>query len=321
MHTLAATLSDLELGLPEQHETLAVYPLLGKSPATDGEGYLLLDDALGAGLARVTEITEGGSVPELAFANLATRPVLLVDGDELLGAKQNRILNVSILVAAGRQVKIPVSCVERGRWAYKTRHFGAAKHKLYLKARAMNAARVSESLSDRGERRSNQAEIWRDIELKMARMAAHSATDAMADIYEQKSSDISGYLAAFEARPGQRGAVFVINGKVAGIELFDSANAFTRYFRKLLSSYAIDAIDVDQPRPGLLGEAAARRFIDEIGRARQESFPAVGEGTDLRLSGERLSGGALLVGERIVHLAAFRLDEPATGEGEKPMVA
>jgi hypothetical protein len=320
MHTIAAALEGVEIGLPEQYQNLAVYPLLEKIPNTHAD-YLLLDDALAAGFARVTEVTEGGSVPDLAFANLATRPILLVDGDELIGAKQNRILNMTILVAAGRQVTIPVSCVERGRWAYKSRHFGAAKHKLYLKARAMNAAQVSESLSDRGERRSDQRAIWRDIDLKMARMQARSPTDAMADIYEQKSSDISGYLAAFEARPQQCGAVFVINGQVAGVELFDSTNAFARYFRKLLSSYALDAIDVEQPRPGVLGEAAAYRFLEEIRNARQQDFPAIGEGTDIRLAGERLAGGALRVGEHLVHLAAFRLDEPATGEDEKPMVA
>jgi hypothetical protein len=320
MHIVAKALDGVELGLPEQYQNLAVYPLLEKIPTPQAD-YLLLDDALAAGFARVTEISEGGSVPELAFENLATRPVLLVDGDELIGAKQNRILNVTILVPAGRTLIIPVSCVERGRWGFKGRHFGAAKYKLYVKARAMNAARVSASLSERGDRHSDQIAIWRDIDLKMARMQAYSATDAMADIYEQKSSDISGYLAAFETRPHQCGAVFVINGKVAGVELFDSANAFTRYFPKVLSSYALDALDVDQPRPGVLGEAAAHRFLNEIRSARQERFPALGEGTDLRLSGAGLSGGALLVGERIVHLAAFRLDESESGGTEKPMVA
>jgi hypothetical protein len=320
MHTIAAALEGVEIGLPEQYQNLAVYPLQEKIPNTHAE-YLLLDDALAAGFARVTEVTEGGSVPDLAFANLATRPILLVDGDELIGAKQNRILNLTILVAAGRQVKIPVSCVERGRWAYRTRHFGAAKYKLYMKARAMNAARVSESLSQRGERRSDQGAIWRDIDLKMARMQAHSDTDAMADMYEQKSDDLSDYVAAFQWWPGQRGAAFVINGEVAGLELFDSANAFARYFRKLVSSYALDALDVDQPRPGVPGEAAAHRFLEEIRNAQQQDFPAIGEGTDVRLAGERLAGGALRVGEHLVHLAAFRLDEAGSGGHETPMVA
>jgi hypothetical protein len=210
--------------------------------------------------------------------------------------------------------------VEAGRWAYRSRDFGAAKFKLYRKARMLNMVCVSDNLRERGERRSNQGAIWNDIAGKMARMEAHSPTASMEDIYEQKSGDLTGYLEAFTARAGQRGAVFVVNGYVAGVELFDSAAAFARCFPKLLSSYALDALDVDQPRPEGADEAAARSFLEEVQRAAEERFPAVGEGTDLRLSGERLAGGALLVGERVIHLAAFRLDEPGDGHG-KPLAA
>jgi hypothetical protein len=41
------------------------------------------------------------------------------DGEQLVGAKQNRILNMTVLVAAETEVTIPVSCVERGRWGYR----------------------------------------------------------------------------------------------------------------------------------------------------------------------------------------------------------
>jgi hypothetical protein len=308
MHTVATTLAALEFGAPDQHQNLAVFPLRAKSAGPDEAAYLVLDEALAAGLARVTEVSEGGSVPELAFENLADRPVLLVDGDELVGAKQNRVLNITILVAAGRKITIPVSCVERGRWGYRTRHFGAARHKLYLKARAFNAAHVSEFMRASGERRSDQGAIWADIEDKMARLEAASPTSSMEDMYEQKSRELTDYLKAFEPSPGQRGAVFTVNGQVAGIELFDSAAAFKRCFPKVLSSYALDALDVQEPCTSPVADGVARCFLEELEHAAQERFPAVGEGTDLRLSGSRLAGGALLVGERVVHLAAFRLE-------------
>lgn len=322
MHAVTATLSGLELGTALQYQNLAVFPLMG-GPADPAEaGYVLLDEALAAGSARVTEVSEGGSVPEVSFANLSDRDVLLMDGEELVGARQNRVLNVTILVAAGKQIRIPVSCVEAGRWAYRSRDFSAAKHKLYMKARALNMERVSDSLREHGTRRSDQGAIWDNIARKMDRMDACSPTVAMEDMYAQKSGDLSGYLDAFTAQPGQRGAVFVINGRVVGAEVFESAAIFSRYFRKLVSSYAMDALDVDQPLPGPVADAAVRRFLDEVERATQEQFPAVGEGTDLRLSGRHLAGGALLVGERVVHLAAFRLeDEEAGGETGKPMVA
>ena len=42
--------------------------------------------------------------------------VLLYEGEEVLGAQQNRTFDVSVLVPAGASVRVPVSCVEHGRW-------------------------------------------------------------------------------------------------------------------------------------------------------------------------------------------------------------
>jgi hypothetical protein len=55
--------------------------------------------------------------------------VLILDGEELVGAKQNRIVNTTILVAAGAEIVIPVSCVEQGRWTYKSDAF-SSKHRV-----------------------------------------------------------------------------------------------------------------------------------------------------------------------------------------------
>jgi hypothetical protein len=79
----------------------------------------------------VTEVTGEGRVPELAFENTSTEKILLVDGDELVGAKQNRILNLTILVGVGQKILIPVSCVEQGRWSYRTRDFRSAGRALF----------------------------------------------------------------------------------------------------------------------------------------------------------------------------------------------
>jgi hypothetical protein len=98
----------------------------GGNPGENAPGYLLLDEALAAGLAAVTEISEAGSVPDLLVKNLAPSPVLILDGEELVGARQNRIVNLTILVAAQQALHIPVSSVEAGRWAAHSREFEAA---------------------------------------------------------------------------------------------------------------------------------------------------------------------------------------------------
>lgn len=312
MQIIETTLSSLGLGAPAQFRNLTIFPLLLKSPG-DAD-YLLLDEALGQGLAQVTEVSEHGSVPELFFDNRADKPVLLVDGEELVGAKQNRVLNLSILAAAGKKVVIPVSCVEAGRWHYRSRHFAATRHKLYAKARAKKMAQVSESLRTHRSRRADQGAIWDDISEKMLRMKAASRTASMEDIYLQREGDLESYVNAFAAQPGQAGAVFAIDGEVVGAELFDSPATFAKYFGKLLWSYAMDAAEVDAPKPVAPVEETVRAFLSEMMAAAAQTFPAVGEGEDVRLSGERLAGGALVAGQRVVHLAAFRVEEQARSD-------
>lgn len=105
MQALSATLRSLEIGSPIRSGPLALFPLLRADapPAA----YALLDEALDAGAAEVTEVSEGGSVPELLFRNRSGRDVLLVDGEELAGAKQKRGLNLTILVGAFQEGEDP----------------------------------------------------------------------------------------------------------------------------------------------------------------------------------------------------------------------
>jgi len=77
--------------------------------------YLLLDEALREGLIEVGEVSKEGSVQNLKVTNKSLKMVLILDGEELVGARQNRVVNTIILVQAKYTLLIPVSCVEEGR--------------------------------------------------------------------------------------------------------------------------------------------------------------------------------------------------------------
>lgn len=143
MEALKQVLQHLRLGPEVTHENLTMFPLLnGASHARD---YQTLREALAAGTLRVTEVSEGGSVPQLSAVNDSDKPVLILDGEELVGAKQNRIANVTILVPAQRAIPIPVSCVEAGRWGYRSRRFSDSPHAMYAEARARKTRNVNDS--------------------------------------------------------------------------------------------------------------------------------------------------------------------------------
>src|SRR5487761_2775144 len=116
-------LPEVRVGEPSRHEALTVFPLF--STGDSSVNYLLSDEAIQAGSVAVEEVSEGGSVPNLLVTNNSDSLVLFLEGEELRGAKQNRVLNTSVLVAAHSKTPIPVSCVEQGRWRYRSKQFAS----------------------------------------------------------------------------------------------------------------------------------------------------------------------------------------------------
>ncbi len=294
---------------PTNFKNLTVFPLMGiQGVAAD---YLTLDEALSQKLAIITEVSEGGSVPELKFVNSGDKKVFLLDGEELVGAKQNRVLNLSIMVPAGKTLVVPVSCVERGRWHHRSREFASAPRAHYAEGRARKMAQVSASMKASGHRYSDQGEVWHHINEKFERFRSSSPTSAMSDIFEQQSARLEDYVTSFVPSADQVGAVFAIDGSVVGLEIFDSPETLRKLFAKLLRSYGLDALDraqwdsVEKPACKIPTKEDINTFLRQVTGAKQEEFPALGEGQDLRLSGPGLTGAALMVDGHVVHLSAF----------------
>ena len=167
MTSLKDELERVEMGEPLRYRNLTLFPLLRQPAASDAD-YSLLEDAIHQGLARVTELNDGGSVPELRFENTGDRPVLLLDGEELVGAKQNRVPNLTILAPAKKTLQIPVSCVEAGPLAHDTSAFTTGSQLMYSRARAARAVHVTKSMRTTGTRRGDQAALCDDIAQKAA---------------------------------------------------------------------------------------------------------------------------------------------------------
>jgi len=309
MQLITDTVSGTKLGKPTTFRNLTVFPVFARAVAPD---YVTLDEALAGKFARVTEVSEGGSVPDLKFVNDSDSAVFLMEGEELIGAKQNRTLNLSILVSARQVVSIPVSCVERGRWRHASREFSSAPRAQYAEGRAKKMAQVSASLQATGTRYSNQGAVWHDIDEKFLRLKTSSRTSAMADIFEQHSTSLEEYVKSFVLEEGQVGAVFTIEGRVSGFELFDSPNTLRKLWPKLLRSYGLDALD----RAGSAGEKEGKptadvgpndveAFLQKVSGGEMKRYPAIGEGDDIRLSNIGVTGAALAARGRVIHLSAF----------------
>jgi hypothetical protein len=297
-------LETLATDAKQSHDNLTVFPLL--SDAAVSLAYLMLDEALQKEVVEVAEVDESGEVSRLKVINRSDLPVLILDGEELVGAKQNRIVNTTILIAAESMTIIPVSCVEQGRWTYRTNRFFSEKRMMTSRMRASKAVKVQDCLSMRAEFAADQGSVWQNIREMAERRNVDSLSGAMADIYEKERPAIAEYLPHFHCLERQVGAVFAIAGQVVGFEAFGKSDTFATCFDKIVESYVLDAID-EFGREGKDRSTAenAGNFLRDLFSCRVATFPSAGLGTDCRLDSEKANGLALVVDGEVLHLSVF----------------
>jgi hypothetical protein len=297
------TISALDICARSGTDRLGILPL--RTNCSHGRDYLTLTEAVSSGHVRVTEVSDQGRVSELSVANTGTRPVLVLDGEELIGAKQNRIVNLTILVPPCVSLNIPVSCVEAGRWAYVTHDLVPNGHAHHLYGRQMKLRHVSASLRTRQARHADQGAIWREIDEQLDVMGVHSSTGASAAMYLQRGHELDSLTKGVVAEEGDTGALFLYRNGIVGLELCDSPETWRRVLPHLLTSYGLDALNLSDPsfESGL--DTSPTEFLSRVRRAKTQTYPAIGLGEDLRLKGRGISGAALSWEDRIVHLVVF----------------
>ncbi|MBW1990538.1 MAG: hypothetical protein JRI59_00105 [Deltaproteobacteria bacterium] len=303
----------LDLGPGTGHRNLQVFPLFHQGEA--GPPYFTLDEALDQGVVEITEVG-GGEVPNLSVTNRGETPVLVLAGEELVGAKQNRLVNATFLLAGKTRLILPVSCVEQGRWSPRPRHFRSEQRLSTPQLRSKVQSQVSFSLRAGRGFRADQREVWEEIEAKAARLGVRSPTGAMADLFESYEERLRQYTESFALAPDQKGFVAVLNGCPAGLELFDSPASLARYFDKVLRSYALDALDLErqgqsEPEPGITPEA----WLEEIRELPVSTGPSLSLGEDLRVESHRSLGAGLIHAGVVLYLSIFAKPDSGSRSG------
>ena len=301
MKVLDRFIESLYTGAPVEVGRLSVTPVFIREEAA--MPYLEFEQALARGLVEVTEVSEGGSVPKLFVKNTAERDVIIVDGQLLVGAKQNRVVNTTIVVPARASVEIPVTCVEQGRWSYSSRQFSGGGSHEYSSLRSLKHQSVTSSLRSRGDYTSDQGSVWGNIRDKMRRMYSTSPTMSMSDMYESSVSrdDEARLEAEVRPQPGQVGYFAYVREGFAGADVFGSTDLCSAKLSKLLRGHYLDALDAGVEFPRLTVE----QVIAQVRGAVPEQFAAVGKGAELRFEAAGVQGACKLVDEAIPHLAVF----------------
>lgn len=274
MSNTLSTQPPFVLGEPTAYAGLALLPLTNvRDPELE---YVGLDEALSLGFT-VSEIDAGGSVNRLLVRNPLSVPVLLFEGEELVGAKQNRVLDRTVLVPAKTSTPIGVNCVERGRWGDQGTQFSAAPRAAHPAGR--HAARLG-----------GQGAVWSEIAQKSARLDAVSTTEAAAEMYLSRATSLSEYLGALPRVAGQCGSIVSIGGRIVCLDYVSRSEVYAGLHAKLVRGYALDALEHQGEAP--FPHDYARLFIERIGRAERRNGELLGRnlvGTEVVVAGETVS--------------------------------
>ena len=311
---------EIRIGEALAHSGLAVYPLYTNSKTE--VDYQVAVAALESGDVSVEEVDQEGTVPHLLVTNAGDSQVFFMEGEELTGGKQNRAVNTSVLAGSKTSLRIPVSCVEAGRWGYEGSpdgpQGGGVKSELSSELNCFSpevrkSLRDSVSVSLRKQRghTSSQGEIWDEIKKEQDDLGVKSPSKAMKDTYDSYREKLDEFKARLKYPGRAVGLVGTIDGQVVSFDLFDKASTCESFWERLVSSFAMSrlkrrsrlTVDVRrQDQEGRLEAPDIEKFVEMANAAQWRPYDAVGEGVEYRVRTEDgMEGFALHYDGKLVH--------------------
>lgn len=277
----------LELGEPSFLSNLTIYPLYGLESEIQVE---TLEEGYSQGEARIHET---GTVKELEIDYSGNWPMFIHEGEEIVGAMQNRIFATSMLLPRGRQ-RVPVLCAEERRWG-ETREPMPSGYIAYPRVRSI----ISRTISL--HKTPDQQEVWKEITRKQSSLRITSATRAMTESFKKQEEELSFYK-EYSPQDDQIGFLAFSNLGFLGAEIFGSVALFHSFLAKLLISYGLDALE-HRFGEGTSNAITPLKVMKAIKTARLTPHETPGIGEELRGLTRTLVLRALLLSRTVVHFS------------------
>lgn len=287
----------------QKFDDVLVYPL--SLEVNNVPYFITLEEALKTEKFLIKEVNVFGEVPILKVINGLSEEVLILDGEELRGGKQNRVVNTSILVKRKSKLNIPVSCTEERRWHYISDDFRDPDIIIPLEVRKIKNFGVFENLVFNKEYRSEQYLIWEHIDRMGKEYKVDSETSAMRDVYEKAKKDLEDKMQYFSYVEGQNGIVVFKNGIFEGIDIITLPSAYEKLHPKLIKSYLFKGLN-RRKKDGGINKKDLEEIFKEISELEPLKFKSVGLGWDLRYSSEEYIGAVLTYRNKPIHINFLR---------------
>ncbi len=294
--------ANLSFGDAVKVHGLGMLPIINDAVPGNVPALLTLDEALDGGAITIREVDEAGSVPFLLVENHGDKPVLILDGEEVVGGKQNRILNSTVIVLEHHSVRVCVSCVQQGRWN-GSGDFLSSKAIFNASSRSIHKRGVSENLRRQGMPVSNQGAVWNEVEKTLRQHGVHSRTADFQEARQMVSHQIEEFVEALEPTPSQVGAVFFGSRGVIGAEYLHTPDLFSRCNGKIVRSFAFEVLS--SPSLNGLPPDPAKAWWADMLQSPISKHNSVGVGDDIRTESIDMAGSGLLYGGVTIHFSGF----------------
>jgi hypothetical protein len=278
--------------------------------------FLPAGPAIRSGGLVISELTASGSVGRLAALNNTDGYLLLTDADVLTGAKQNRVVNRSVLLAPSSKTIIDVSCVERLRWSYRSTSFNTPGSVADPNLRSRKAGTFSRMKPEAEPGfRDTQGEVWDHVSHDLACEGVHSHTESYEELIQFRMQKRDRVFPQCDPADGCNGLAVILDGKVISADIFGNVESYKYYFPMLRDA----AFSLSRPGAGKdqcdIHEAyfkalAAIDDFNDAGRHPEEGHP--GAGTLHMVETQQLVGFSLIHGEEMIHNALFSRQDNST---------
>lgn len=296
-------LSGLTAGPPQSVGELTLIPLSHvHAPARPDR---LIDEAILQGQLDLVE-QGSGTVQQVLARNHGDVDVLVLEGDTLVGCKQNRMVAWSVLVGAGTSVPISVGCMERGRW----NHGGAVFHPGAMAVdphiRRRSKRETSASMAYPGGPRLDQGRAWSDVDGKLREWHVSSDTDDYYTGLMTRMVDARVQLLRLKPEPGQVGVIALHGDRLLGLETVAHPDTWAVLAGRVLPAYALGAESARlDPDFGRTKGRTPAEWLGIVGNAGRRMQPAKGKGYDLVLRAPGITGSCLWHEGAGRHLTVF----------------
>ena len=292
-------LKHLSLAERQNYENMTVVPIL--SDTNTPFDVLDLKEGLKMGLVKIEEC-DNSNIEQVKLKNNSISPLILLDGEEIAGSLQNRIISQTMIIAPKSEIKIPVNCSEKGRNTYKS--------EFHYSNYMANSNTRRKKVYNKNKLRQNV--VWSSIDDLEKDKNTCSKTNALRDSYEKNKYDIDSYLKHFKMENNQIGVICIVENKV-GLEIFNNHSLYEKYNEMLLRSYIIDSSNKEKIN---IPNKELENILDSINDDSFIKKEAVGLGKYYKISNSYGNGHILIYENNMVHANFFKkIEEPAVNNG------